>query len=46
MSSKLLQQLRNLVGANQVITDPLTMQPWLTEPRGLFTGQAMAVVRP
>ncbi len=46
MSSKLLQQLRNLVGADQVITDPPAMQPWLTEPRGLFTGQALAIVRP
>ncbi|RLA03494.1 MAG: hydroxyacid dehydrogenase [Gammaproteobacteria bacterium] len=45
-SVQFLQQLCNLVGADQVVSNTAAMSDWMTEPRGLFTGEALAVVRP
>jgi FAD/FMN-containing dehydrogenase len=34
------------VGADNVITEPAGIEPWLTDWRGVYKGQAQAVVRP
>jgi len=45
-SSKFLQQLSSVVGADQLVTDAAAMDDWMIEPRGLYSGQALAVVHP
>lgn len=42
----LLAALRGAVGPRHVLTDPDLLAPYLTESRRLFTGTALAVVRP
>ena len=41
-----LSQLGSIVGEDQLITDQNSLQPSLTEPRGLYRGSAMALVKP
>ena len=41
-----LDRLRRIVGARQVLVDPDLVAPYLEEPRGLFRGRALAMVRP
>jgi FAD/FMN-containing dehydrogenase len=41
-----LDQLVAAVGADNVITEPAGIEPWLTDWRGVYKGQAQAVVRP
>ena len=45
-TSSFLNQLSAVVGSDQLITDPSSMRPWLTEPRGLYQGAALALVMP
>ncbi|MDF1817871.1 MAG: FAD-binding oxidoreductase [Immundisolibacteraceae bacterium] len=45
-STDFLQTLRHQVGDKHVISDKLAMAEWMVEPRNLFTGEALAVVRP
>ena len=45
-SQPLLPRLASIVGAKHVITDPDVMAPHLREWRGLYTGQAQALLRP
>jgi FAD/FMN-containing dehydrogenase len=40
------QRLIDKIGAAAVITDPDEIAPWLSDWRGMYTGQAQAVVRP
>jgi len=42
----LLDALRTRLGARHVLTDPDLVAPYLVESRRLFTGTALAVVRP
>ncbi|WP_345819716.1 FAD-binding oxidoreductase [Methylobacterium fujisawaense] len=42
----LLTALRDGIGARHVLTDPDALAPYLTESRRLFTGSALAVMRP
>ncbi len=42
----LLTALRDGLGARHVLTDPDGLAPYLTESRRLFTGSALAVLRP
>ncbi|MFM7461568.1 MAG: FAD-binding oxidoreductase, partial [Burkholderiales bacterium] len=42
----LIEQLRSVVGANAILTEPADMAGYLTDWRGNFTGRALAVVRP
>ncbi|APT31757.1 D-2-hydroxyglutarate dehydrogenase, mitochondrial [Methylobacterium phyllosphaerae] len=42
----LLTALRDGLGARHVLTDPDALAPYLTESRRLFTGSALAVLRP
>ncbi len=42
----LLTALRDGLGARHVLTDPGDLAPYLTESRRLFTGSALAVLRP
>jgi D-lactate dehydrogenase (cytochrome) len=44
--AKLLDRLGSLVGESNCLTDVASLEDYLVEPRGLFKGQAMAVVRP
>lgn len=44
--SQFLARLSNLVGDRYLITDAAAMTDQITEPRGLFMGEALAVVRP
>ncbi|MES3023486.1 MAG: FAD-binding oxidoreductase [Pseudomonadota bacterium] len=46
MNAAFLARCRSIVGADQVLTDSLDMAPFLTDWRGRFTGNALAVVRP
>jgi FAD/FMN-containing dehydrogenase len=39
-------KLRELLGADGVLTDAAECAPFLTDHRGLYTGRALAVVRP
>ena len=41
-----LASLREIVGPRHVLTDPALMAGALSEPRGLFHGKALALVRP
>jgi D-lactate dehydrogenase (cytochrome) len=41
-----LEALRRIVGAGHALTDPELLAGALIEPRGLFRGQALALVRP
>ena len=42
----LMKRLKSRVGEAHCLTDPSAIAPYLVEPRGLFQGQALAVVRP
>lgn len=42
----LVDRLRSRLGEAHCLTDPSAIAPYLVEPRGLFQGQALAVVRP
>jgi len=42
----LSEQLRGIVGATYVLTDPAEIQPFVTDWRGRFVGRAQCVVRP
>ncbi len=42
----LIVQLRSIVGAGHVLTDPSDTAPYLTDWRGRYRGAAQAVVRP
>jgi FAD/FMN-containing dehydrogenase len=46
MEARLLAALRRIVGPNNVLTEPDMTASYLTEPRGLFAGRALCVVRP
>jgi len=41
-----LDGLARIVGAAHVLTDPQTLASYLVEPRGLYHGRALALVRP
>jgi D-lactate dehydrogenase (cytochrome) len=45
-ASAFLDRLAQIVGAANVVVDPDLVAPYLEEPRGLFRGRAIAVVRP
>ena len=42
----LSEQLRGIVGAAYVLTDPAEIQPYVTDWRGRYVGRAQCVVRP
>lgn len=42
----LSEQLRGIVGAAYVLTDPSEIQPYVTDWRGRYVGRAQCVVRP
>ena len=42
----ILAQISTIVGASHVLTDPALTAGFLTEPRDLYHGQALAVVQP
>ena len=42
----LLDSLRDLVGADYVLTEPADVAPYVTDWRGRYTGLACAIVRP
>ena len=42
----ILAALRNIVGPRHVLTDPGLLAGALVEPRGLYHGKALALVRP
>ena len=42
----ILAALQNIVGARHVLTDPALFAGALVEPRGLYQGKALALVRP
>ncbi len=44
--SEFLQRLGDVVGGQHVLTDPQEMAPYLTDWRGRYHGDALAVVRP
>jgi len=46
MSDALIDQLRNIVGTAQVLTEAADLQPFLTDWRGRYRGAAQCVVRP
>ena len=41
-----LDELNRRLGPDVIQTDPAEIQPWLTDWRGVYKGQAQAVVRP
>ena len=45
-AGSLLHELASLVGAAHVVTDPHALAPHLVEPRKLYAGAALALVRP
>jgi|TARA_R110002072_G_scaffold159872_6_gene310938 FAD/FMN-containing dehydrogenase len=45
-SAGLIDSLKNAIGASHVLTDPSDMAARLVEDRGLFSGTALAVLRP
>jgi FAD/FMN-containing dehydrogenase len=45
-NSNLIKQLIELLGSNYVLTSPQDKQPYLTENRGLYQGEAVAIVKP
>jgi FAD/FMN-containing dehydrogenase len=46
MNAALLERLGNIVGAANVLTDPVACAPYCTDWRGRYRGQALAVVKP
>ncbi|MGH6707193.1 MAG: FAD-binding oxidoreductase [Sphingomicrobium sp.] len=42
----MIGQLRERFGAGVAITDPVDIEPWLTDWRGRWTGQAEAILQP
>ena len=46
MNQELLQKLKHAVGDAAVITDAADLEPWLTDWRGVYKGDAQAVLRP
>ena len=46
MTATFLQTLRTIAGAAHVITDPADLAPALTDWRGRYRGEALALVRP
>jgi D-lactate dehydrogenase (cytochrome) len=44
--NRLIENLRARLGPAHCLVDPAALAPYLVEPRGLFRGQAQAVVRP
>lgn len=44
--TKLLEQLRDIVGVNGCVTDPDELEPHLTEWRGNYVGRSAALVKP
>lgn len=46
MSPSLIDTLRGIVGDKAVLTDPVDLDPYLVEERGLYRGAAQVVVRP
>jgi FAD/FMN-containing dehydrogenase len=46
MTDPFIAHCRDLIGADQVLTDELDVAPYLTDWRGRFTGKALAVLRP
>uniref|UniRef100_UPI0028B1506C FAD-binding oxidoreductase n=2 Tax=Achromobacter TaxID=222 RepID=UPI0028B1506C len=45
-ASDFSQRLVQALGPDTVFTDPADITPWLSDWRGLYNGQAQAVVRP
>ncbi|WP_312998748.1 FAD-binding protein, partial [Achromobacter animicus] len=45
-ASDFSQRLVQALGPDTVFTDPADIAPWLSDWRGLYNGQAQAVVRP
>ena len=46
MNQEFLQKLVDTLGADVVATEPADIEPWLTDWRGVYKGNAQAVVRP
>ncbi|NLC35708.1 MAG: FAD-binding oxidoreductase [Alcaligenaceae bacterium] len=46
MKQEFLNTLTQTLGKDAVITDPAEIEPWLTDWRGVYKGDAQAVVRP
>ena len=46
VSTGFLSKCRNVLGTTHVITAPRDMEPYLTDWRGRYTGNALAVLRP
>ena len=46
MTTALIEQLTAIVGPSHCLTDVTDVAPYLIEERGLFTGQALCVVKP
>jgi D-lactate dehydrogenase (cytochrome) len=46
LSSDLISQFRNIVGAKYALTEASDIAPYLTEERGLFHGRSPLVLRP
>ena len=44
--NRLIESLQALLSPAHCLVDPAGLEPFLVEPRGLFRGQAQAVVRP
>ncbi len=44
--TRLIEQLRTLLGPKGLVTDPAALAPYLEEQRGRFHGHTLAVVRP
>ena len=44
--SEALASFAHAVGSANVLTDPDLVASYLSEPRGLYTGRALAIVRP
>ena len=44
--SEAVAELRQIVGAPGILTDPSDVAPYCTDWRGLYRGSAIAVVRP
>ncbi len=46
VEAQVLASLQRIVGANNVLVEPGMVAGFLTEPRGLYAGRALAIVRP
>lgn len=44
--AQLVDEIRNRCGARAVVTDPADLEPWLTDWRGRYHGQADAILAP